>query len=83
MLTWRGVPPGWREAATRPLPERRVFWTRALAVVWALFFLLFGVVAVLKRLWFLPLTLLAAPLQLLFWEPMHRRQVFGLHPTKR
>lgn len=52
-------------------------------MVWALFFLLFGVVAVLKRLWFLPLTLLAAPLQLLFWEPMHRRQVFGLHPTKR
>jgi hypothetical protein len=37
--------------------------------------------AILKQLWFLPFLLLGAPFQLVFWEPMHRRQVFGLRRT--
>ena len=81
-LTWRGVPPGWREAAGRPLPERTVFWNRVVLAVWALVFLMAIAFSIVRRLWLLPIPLLATPLHvLLFWEPMHRRQVFGARRT--
>ena len=47
--------------AEHPLSERRVFWARVVIAVWALFFLLFIAVAVLKRLWFVPVPLLILP----------------------
>jgi len=82
-LTWRGEPPGWREWRNTPLSERRVFWARVVIAVWALFFLLFIAVAVLKRFWFAPVPLLLFPFNVLSWEPMHRRQILGLRPTKQ
>lgn len=80
-LTWRGVPPGWRERRNAPLSDRQVFWTRVYYAGWALFLLVAVALAVLKRLWFLPILLSPPPLQLLFWEPIHRRQLFGVRRT--